>query len=534
MRVRRPISARVGVWILLSIIIFILTVSFQPTISSPFDPALRADSPLLSPHDVLPVSSNGSSSIQPNLQAGATATYGAIDPATGDLYVTNAAADTVSVFSSTTGKTLATIPVGIIPWGIAVDPRTNEIYVADRGFVGAAGGNVTVIRGLTVIRTIEVGPSANWVIYDPIANLMYVLDSSPWNPNSNLSAISPVTNSVTAKIAFPTGCFANWDAFDPGNGLDYVTLSYCNEVVVIDATTTSIVGTIRVGNNPLGVAYDPIDSRIYVVDWYGLGSNGCSAVTVISGMTVLQNFFIDKGCGDGAVAFYPPTGMLLFTNGVNFVIYRGSQALESVNFPGLAAFPFYDPSNGQMYIPNSNNGVVLDVNGPWFNPVGTVYSGLSAGVAVTSQGEEYIAQYDSGTVIVISEATNKILKRITVGLGPYGVVYDPSSNAIYVTDELEAEVSVINANTRSVTTTVSVGVQPEGISYDPVHHQIDVANFASNSLTVINDYSNHVTATVAVGRGPVGVDASTGTVYVSNSFADSVTVVSGRTHAVLT
>lgn len=56
----------------------------------------------------------------------------AVNPANGHAFYTNSLANTVSVLSGSTNTVFATVPVGGSPFGIAVDPTTGRVYVADR------------------------------------------------------------------------------------------------------------------------------------------------------------------------------------------------------------------------------------------------------------------------------------------------------------------------------------------------------------------------------------------------------------------
>ena len=56
----------------------------------------------------------------------------AVNPVTNTVYATNnlgAAFDAVSVINGSTNKVVATVPEPLLPEGIAVNPRTNRIYV---------------------------------------------------------------------------------------------------------------------------------------------------------------------------------------------------------------------------------------------------------------------------------------------------------------------------------------------------------------------------------------------------------------------
>ena len=52
--------------------------------------------------------------------------------ATGNVFITNSAADTVSVISGASNQVTATIPVRGNPFGVAVDPGTGRVFVANR------------------------------------------------------------------------------------------------------------------------------------------------------------------------------------------------------------------------------------------------------------------------------------------------------------------------------------------------------------------------------------------------------------------
>ena len=64
----------------------------------------------------------------------------AVDRAAHTVYVTNGTG-TVSVINEATGRVTATVPVGVFPYGVAVDPATHTAYVAN-----ADSGTVSVIQ----------------------------------------------------------------------------------------------------------------------------------------------------------------------------------------------------------------------------------------------------------------------------------------------------------------------------------------------------------------------------------------------------
>ncbi len=70
-------------------------------------------------------------------------------------------------------QVIDTIPVGTGPFGTAVNPATNKIYVAN-----LSSNNVTVIDGTTLATTtISVGTSPYFAAVNPVTNHIYTLVS---------------------------------------------------------------------------------------------------------------------------------------------------------------------------------------------------------------------------------------------------------------------------------------------------------------------------------------------------------------------
>ena len=180
----------------------------------------------------------------------------AVDATTNTIYVTNLSASTVSVIDGATcdGTTqssctpVATVSVGAEPTDVAVDPITNTIYVANYG-----SGTVSVIDGATcdgftqsgctaVPTTVSVGSSPRGVAVDPITNTIYVANEGTAGTVSVIdgatcdgttfssSGCTPVaTVSVGAE---PTGV-----AVDPATNTVYVANYNATSVSVIDGAT---------------------------------------------------------------------------------------------------------------------------------------------------------------------------------------------------------------------------------------------------------------------------------------------------------
>ena len=81
----------------------------------------------------------------------------------------------------------------------------------------------------------------------------------------------------------------------------YVSDLFTN-VSVIDTTTNTVINTITVGNNPAGIAYDPINRDIYVTNFNAF-PNGTVSVIDTTTNTVIDT--ITVGDGPYAIALDP-------------------------------------------------------------------------------------------------------------------------------------------------------------------------------------------------------------------------------------
>ena len=93
--------------------------------------------------------------------------------------------------------------------------------------------------------------------------------------------------------------------------------------------------------------------------------------------------------------------------------------------------------------------------------------------------------------------------------------------------------SVIDAATSAVTATIPVGHGPGGVAVDPAAGTVYVTNSGGDTVSVIDAATGTVTP-ILVGTRPVGVavDPAAGTVYVANSGNGTVSVIDAATSSV--
>lgn len=283
------------------------------------------------------------------------------------------------------------VRVGGYPAGVAVNPSTGKVYVAN--FLSKT---VSVIDGATntVVATISGVPSPAFVAVNPVTNIVYVTNIG----NNTVSMIDGATNTVVANIT--VGYLPYGVAVDPVTNMVYVVNDGNDTVSVINGATNRVVANISVGYSPYGVAVNPSTNMVYVANFYG------NTVSVINGATntVVANVSV----------WYPPIGVAV--NPSTGMVYVTSSWSDTVSV--------IDPSN---------NTVVADVQ-VGFGPYGVAVNPSTDTVYVTNLGDN--------TVSVINGAYNTVVATVATWSYPFGVAVNPSTNAVYVTDAMSGVVSV--------------------------------------------------------------------------------------------
>ena len=219
---------------------------------------------------------------------------------------------------------------------------------------------------------------------------------------------------------------------------------------MIDAATITVVGTIPVAGEPLGIDVAPDGASTYVVSVFGEGRDR-GTVSIISSVSSSVTKVIPVGVAPVGIAVSPDGARAYVTN------FFGD-----------------DPTRG-------SNGTVSVLDAGSQEIVGTITVGSGPSLVAVSP--------DSHTVYVANEcgATLPCDSRREIG-----------------------SVSVIEADT--VTAEIPVGRGAEGLAVTPDGGRVLVTNFCDNavncgsnagSVSVIDAASKSIVGTIPVGRGPL-------------------------------
>jgi len=326
----------------------------------------------------------------------------AFDPSTGEVYVSNYGAGSVTVFAEATNAIVTTVGVGSAPYALTYDAGTGQVFVTNSG-----SNNVSVIDATThaVVATVDVGTKPFSAAYDAALGEVFVVNSG----SNSVSVISDTNDSVVATVAVGTNpVYVDYDA---GLGEIFVTNQGSDNVSVIADATNAVVANVGVGSHPYGVAYDAARSEVFVTNF------GSNSVSVISDATNAVVATVVVGTEPYAIAYGPGTGELFVANyGSNNVSFVSDATDTSVDTLAVGSGPYavaYDPTAGELFVANLNSdNVTVIASG---DRVTTVLN-IDAGLSVTGSS----GSADAGqTVALRATGLGSALPITTLSLGTY-------------------------------------------------------------------------------------------------------------------
>jgi YVTN family beta-propeller protein len=304
-------------------------------------------------------------------------------------YVTSQNADTVSVINTATNTVSATIPVGRQPIDVVITPDGTRVYAAN-----SIPNTISVIDTSTntVIVTIHAGNFTSDLAVTPDSKRLYALGQS-----GSIAVIDIIANTVIATI--PVGDNTAAIQITPDGTRAYVTNQNSNLIQVIDTGTNKLIGTIPVGNNPIGgtlfsIAFTSDGSRAYVTR---LDANTVSVINTATNTLIAT---IPVGNNPVSVSLSPDATRAYVANQVSGTISVISTATNTV----VATIP---------------------VGGPPSPPVAP-FGGGPSDVSFTPDGTRaYVVNIFSSTVSVIETATNTVIQDIGGILNPNAIAITP-------------------------------------------------------------------------------------------------------------
>jgi DNA-binding beta-propeller fold protein YncE len=397
----------------------------------------------------------------------------AIDKRTDTVYVSNVQDNTVSVFNGATcnaentsgcGQTPATVPVGLDPLGLFADPANHTVYVPNFGAVAVGG---------------------------------------PAGDSTIVSMIDSATCNATDLAACPTTAPPTVDVGSPPDA-----------ITVDQATQTAYVGTLAATE-----AFD---------------ANTCNA-TVQSGCGTVATLALGDPTGGPNSLQVDPANATLYT--ANYDNTVSAFDLHHCNAGDLADCASDAPGTVTVPAAGFDHALWLTVDAPLHS------------VYVVYQKDDALKVIDTNVCSGTETAgcATLIPAEIHTGADPESVILDPRTQTLYTANWVDDDVSVIDASRCSAQNTTGCRHRPPAVTIpggavalatDPTARTTYVAS-GSNAVSMINTRTCNadrptgcaqMPPQVTVGDHPFGggvaVDRRTHTVYVANSGSGATGTVS--------
>ena len=450
------------------------------------------------------------------------------DPKNGDVYVANSNSSSLSVIDISTNKIIETIPVDIDPVSLVYDSSNDEIYITDAntGRLSIVDANTSLFQGSIVI-----GTSPTSITYDATNDDLYIANNVSISLGSENQGIVTIVSASSINSTL--------------------------DIVVSNSQPTSNIsleGEIPVGGTPVGIAYDPLNSEMYVIDF---ASDSVSVINT-STDTVIANVVV--GFGPSDIVLDPDNSdvYVVDTNSNNVVAIStvDNTLVSSISVGEEPRGIAYDPLNGELYVSNSGSNTVSVINASSNTVISTIevgaeptrlaYDPMNSEVYVVNSGS---SAESSNIVSVINTTSNKVVENISVGLNPSSITVDTKNGDIFVAAEFgtvingsvetpgngtipvsnqSSEIYVISGENNEVKAGVRTGTtEISSMTFDPSHNEVISVSPSSNELVIINPETNTVSQTTTLNIEPTAIayDSSAGTVFVTSS-SDSVVVLS--------
>ncbi len=234
----------------------------------------------------------------------------AVHPGTGALFLASDQHDRPGSLSSidpVTNTITKTVPIGRNPTGLAVNPRTDKIYIADDG----TKLRVVDARTLATDAVIEVGaggPAGGVVAVNPANNKVYVTKGETGTAPAATTIVDGATATVAATVAAPDG--PDGLVVNPVNGNAYVAgvsevsvLAAAQNAEVARVPTASTLSWRRIAAEPsAGQVWFGVRNGIAVMD---PGSNQVLGTVPLQGKNLRPIAF---GAGDRVYIGDTPAG----------------------------------------------------------------------------------------------------------------------------------------------------------------------------------------------------------------------------------
>jgi YVTN family beta-propeller protein len=298
---------------------------------------------------------------------------------------------------------------------------------------------------------------------------------------------------------------------------------------VTSADRPVVVATVRVGNEPEGVAVSPDGRTVWVAD------QGARLLSVIDAATrrvtsvrLRDTARFVSTSRDGRLVFVSMYEDDLSGSGVAVLDAASRKVIKYLN-TGVQPYTLSVAPDGRLWVPiHSARRIEIYAAGDQRgigrilllpNPHAVAFS--------TDLMRAFTPNHESNAVSVIDMRTDQVLKSIPVSKSPHSIAVSPDGRTVLVAGFDANAVNLIDARTLRRTGPFKVGSKPQSVAFAADGRHAYVVNEGDQTVSVLNARTGAVTATIRMGLSPraVAVSPDGRLAYVSNGDSDTVSVL---------
>ncbi|WP_344666648.1 hypothetical protein [Catenulispora yoronensis] len=475
------------------------------------------------------------------------------------LYVTNTAAQTVSVIDTASATISGRMDPAFGPDRVTLSPDGTRAYVG-----GKTSGDIVVFDTSTfkAVAHIALGAPAGQILFVDGGRRAYVLERAsgkasvidtatetqtatidlgdkPDNESATtgneiyiscdrtIDVVNTSTNTVAATIWLAT--FGGTVRFNAAGTLAYVNDLHSGKVDVIDTSTRRVKTSILVGSHPLPVVFGNGGAYVFTA------SRDHSTLSIIEADVDLVVNTVSSILNEpGAIAEAPNGKLMLVASSVGNVMRRVNPATMKVfgpviSLPDTARAITFSPDSRYAYVATAGGMLVMMDTATGTGGRIMIGGSLSGIAEAPDSSKLYLV--DSGYLVVLDPAKSTVKTKIPLLDGGAGsVAVSPNGAEVVVTDD-SGSVSVIDAATESLVATVFTSEGAHAVVFAPDSR---TAYVAAGSVLAVDTASHNIAMRIADSADAAGLAMTPdGTkLFVDNAGADSVSVLDPATGTV--
>jgi YVTN family beta-propeller protein len=212
-------------------------------------------------------------------------------------------------------------------------------------------------------------------------------------------------------------------------------------------------------------------------------------------------------------------------NSLSVINLETRTEIARTDLPGAPAGVAVDATRGVFYTVSAGSKVVrkFDLTRAELQAEVTLDGG-PIGIAVSLDGQRgFVSDWYNARIWMLHSEGLTAAGTLVTGSAPAGLVVARDGSWLASADRDANQISVCDLASSQLRHRIPTGLRPFGISLGP-GGRLFTANVGSDSVTVADPVTGEVEATIPVGARPYAISFGAGAGFVTNQYADTVSV----------